>query len=61
MKIAGTLSLTVSVPTIIVGLWRHAAPGNAPRASTALTHLVVPMGGGSIAGAFVGGLLVALV
>ena len=60
VKIAGTLSLLVSLPTILVGLWRHAALGNTPRRED-ITGLVVPMGAGSIAGALIGGLLVAVV
>ena len=60
VKIAGTLSLLVSLPTILVGLRRHAALGNAQRGRE-LTQLVVPMGAGSVIGAVVGGVLVAVV
>lgn len=56
---AGTVSLLVSLPTVAVGVGRHARRGTySDRAD--LTATIVPMGVGSIIGAVVGGLLVGL-
>lgn len=56
---AGTVSLLVSLPTVAVGVGRHARRGTySDRAD--LTATIVPMGVGSITGAVVGGLLVGL-
>ena len=60
VKAAGTLSLLISLPTILVGLWRHTSRGIA-LAPGDLSALVVPMAIGSIVGATVGALLVAYV
>jgi len=56
VKTAGTAGLLVSLPTVAVGIARHARRGCHDRA--ALAGTVVPMGLGSIVGAVVGGLLV---
>ena len=58
VKTAGTLSLLISVPTVIVGLWRQRTGLMAARKD--LGPLVVPMAAGSIVGAFLGGVLVGL-
>lgn len=55
---AGTSSLLISIPTIVVGLWRFAAHGIAPTRRE-LAVVVVPMSGGSIVGATAGGVLAA--
>ena len=60
IKAAGTASLMISVPIVLMGLWRQASSGLRPSA-TELTALVLPMGAGSILGAVVGAMLVALV
>jgi uncharacterized membrane protein YfcA len=57
LKEAGTASLLISVPTVVMGLWRQAASGLRPTAEE-LTQVVVPMSGGSIVGGLVGGFLV---
>ncbi len=59
IKVAGTASLIISLPTIIVGLLRYTARG-AFANRRPLLHTVVPMGIGSVIGAIVGGLLVGL-
>jgi len=57
IKTAGTASLIVSLPTILVGVARHARAG-AYRSRAVMTTLVAPMGAGSIVGAGVGAALV---
>ncbi len=57
IKTAGTASLIVSLPTILVGVARHAAAG-AYRNRGAMTRLVAPMGAGSVVGAAAGAALV---
>jgi len=54
--LAGTCSVLVSLPTVMVGIARYA--GRRAYARRDLAVLVVPMGVGSIAGALLGGLLV---
>lgn len=56
IKTAGTASLLVSLPTVTVGIARHARRGGYHR--PALAETVAPMGLGSILGAVTGGLLV---
>lgn len=56
---AGTVSLLVSLPTVAVGVGRHAHRGTYSD-RTDLTATIVPMGIGSIIGAVIGGLLVGL-
>jgi len=55
---AGSLSLMISVPMVVVGILRHATAG-AYAERPLLTGLIVPMGLGSAGGATVGALLVA--
>jgi uncharacterized membrane protein YfcA len=59
IKTAGTASLVVSLPTVLVGIARHQRRGAYAR--TAITRTVLPMGAGSITGALIGGLLVGLI
>jgi uncharacterized membrane protein YfcA len=60
IKTAGTGSLLVSLPTVIVGVLRYASRGAfADRA--ALAQTVAPMGVGSVVGAVAGGMLVGIV
>lgn len=57
IKIAGSASLIISIPTIITGLIRHLRSG----ASVTIEDrngLIIPMGMGSIIGAWIGGLLI---
>src|SRR6266851_1013129 len=60
IKAAGTASLMISVPTVLMGLWRQASAGLRPTARE-LTGIVLPMSAGSIVGAVVGALLVVFV
>ncbi len=57
IKIAGTASVLVSLPTVLSGLLRYRR-GGAFEEREDLSALVVPMGLGSILGAFLGGALV---
>lgn len=60
IKVAGSASLLVSLPTVAVGIVRYARRG-AYRDRVALREAVLPMAVGSVIGAVVGGLLVGLV
>ena len=60
IKAAGTASLAISLPTVVMGLWRQGSFGLRPTADE-LTRLVLPMSAGSIVGAVVGAMLVAFV
>lgn len=60
IKIAGTASVCISLPTVIVGILRYAR-ANAYAERSDLGALVVPMGAGSILGALLGGYLVPFV
>lgn len=60
IKSAGTASLIISLPTVLVGIVRYAWRG-AYADRKAITGTVVPMGIGSIIGAVTGGLLVGIV
>lgn len=57
IKLAGTASVLVSLPTVLAGLGRYARLGAFEERSD-LGRLVLPMGVGSILGALVGGILV---
>jgi uncharacterized membrane protein YfcA len=59
IKTAGTASLLVSLPTVLVGIARHRRRGAYTRPDVLQT--VAPMGAGSILGAVIGGLLVGLI
>lgn len=56
IKTAGTASLLISFPTVLVGILRHWHRG-AYRSRADLNEVVAPMGIGSIIGAFIGGQL----
>ena len=60
IKVAGSLSLLVSIPTVVIGIARYARSGSYADRS-ALRDTVAPMGVGSVIGAVIGGLLVGLV
>lgn len=60
IKTAGTASLLISLPTVLVGVIRHARR-RAYADTTALGHVAAPMGFGSILGAFIGASVVGLV
>lgn len=57
IKLAGTASLLISLPTIAMGIARYAARGGYARKSD-LSDTVLPMGIGSVIGSILGGLLV---
>jgi uncharacterized membrane protein YfcA len=59
IKMAGTASLLVSLPTVLVGILRHQRRGAYARQDVLQT--VAPMGAGSVIGALIGGLLVGLI
>lgn len=59
IKVAGTASLLISLPTVAVGIIRYARKGAYDRPS--LRSTVLPMGIGSIIGALIGGALVGIV
>jgi uncharacterized membrane protein YfcA len=58
IKVAGTMSLLISVPTMLVGLTRHRVRG-AFHDVRLIGRVVMPMALGSVIGSTVGGLLVA--
>lgn len=60
IRSAGTGSLMVSLPTVLIGLIRYARSG-AFSDPQALRQTVFPMGVGSVIGAIIGGLLVGVV
>lgn len=60
IKTAGTASLFISLPTVLVGLVRYASRGTFNERRD-LTETVAPMSLGSIIGAIIGGLLVGIV
>lgn len=57
IKLAGTASILISLPTVIIGLSKHYANGAFSNKQD-LSELVLPMGIGSIIGAFIGGMLI---
>jgi len=59
VKVAGTASLVVSLPTVAVGLARYARQGAFVQREV-FGETIVPMGIGSVIGAIAGGLLVGL-
>jgi uncharacterized membrane protein YfcA len=60
IKTAGTASLLISLPTVLVGVIRYARQGAFAERRT-LSETVAPMGLGSVIGAVAGGLLVGLI
>ncbi|XWX61084.1 sulfite exporter TauE/SafE family protein [Desulfitobacterium sp. AusDCA] len=60
VKLAGTSSLLISLPTMLIGISKHAA-NNMYADKTDFPALVLPMGIGSIIGAFIGAALVSVV
>lgn len=60
IKTAGTASLMISLPTVLVGIVRYAGHG-AFHDRRALLEAVAPMGVGSVIGAVAGGIFVGLV
>ncbi|NTW43019.1 MAG: sulfite exporter TauE/SafE family protein [Anaerolineaceae bacterium] len=56
VKIAGTASLLISLPTVLVGLFRYHHIGNFFNRE-GVSNIVIPMGAGSVIGSVLGGLL----
>jgi uncharacterized membrane protein YfcA len=59
IKTAGTASLLISLPTVLVGIFRYQSQGAFDRRDFKKT--IAPMGIGSIIGSIMGGLLVGLI
>jgi uncharacterized membrane protein YfcA len=59
VKTAGTASLLVSLPTVLIGILRYLQRGAYERRM--VTTTVLPMSGGSVMGAMLGGLLVGII
>lgn len=60
VKLAGTASLIISLPTVGAGLIRYYR-ANAFFNRTVTTRIVIPMGAGSVIGSILGGLLLGIV
>jgi uncharacterized protein len=60
VKVAGTASLIISLPTVLTGLIRYHQTGMLFNRS-AFRHIIIPMGIGSVIGSIAGGMLVGLV
>jgi uncharacterized protein len=60
IKTAGTASLLISLPTVIVGVTRYAKFG-AFAEQEVLVNTVAPMGVGSVIGAVIGGMLIGII
>jgi len=60
IKVAGTASLLISLPTVVMGVLRYTGQG-AYRDRRDLRDTIAPMGAGSVIGAIIGGLLVGIV
>lgn len=56
IKTAGTLSLLISLPIVLMGVAKHRLSGHY-RSRDVLTYLVLPMAAGSVVGAMLGGLM----
>lgn len=61
VKLAGSLSMLVGMPTIAVGLLRHFASGSVLRERAVWRITILPMGAGSVFGAIIGALALGLV
>lgn len=61
VKVAGSMSMLVGMPTIAVGLLRHFGPGSVLRARAVWGATILPLGAGSLAGAILGASLLGLV
>lgn len=61
VKVAGSMSMLVGMPTIAVGLLRHFGAGSVLRERTVWRATILPLGAGSVAGAILGASLLGLV
>ncbi|MBY0224660.1 MAG: sulfite exporter TauE/SafE family protein [Hyphomicrobium sp.] len=60
IKTAGTMSLLISLPVVLIGVARHRINGHY-RSRDAMIYLVLPMAAGSIVGALLGGMMASAV
>ncbi|MFN3938364.1 MAG: sulfite exporter TauE/SafE family protein [Gemmobacter sp.] len=61
VKLAGSMSMLVGMPTIAVGLLRHFGAGSVLRERPVWRRTIAPLGAGSVIGAIFGALAVAFV
>lgn len=61
VKLAGSMSMLVGMPTIAVGLLRHLGPGALLRDAAVWRATILPLGAGSVLGAVLGALALGLV
>lgn len=61
VKVAGSMSILVGMPTIAVGLLRHFGAGSVLRERAIWHTTIVPLGAGSVLGAILGALALGLV
>jgi uncharacterized protein len=61
VKVAGSMSILVGIPTIVVGLTRHFGAGSVLREGPVWRGTILPLAGGSILGAVLGALALGLV
>ncbi|MFN3293346.1 MAG: sulfite exporter TauE/SafE family protein [Gemmobacter sp.] len=61
VKLAGSMSMLVGMPTIAVGLLRHFGAGSVLREGPVWRRTILPLGAGSIFGAILGALALGLV
>lgn len=61
VKVAGSMSMLIGMPTIAVGLTRHFGDGSVLRVPAVWRKTVLPLGAGSVLGAVIGALALGLV
>ncbi|MBN2629455.1 MAG: TSUP family transporter, partial [Rhodobacteraceae bacterium] len=61
VKVAGSMSMLVGMPTIAVGLLRHFGTGSVLRERAVWRTTILPLGAGSVIGAILGALALGLV
>ncbi|MCL7465923.1 sulfite exporter TauE/SafE family protein [Phaeovulum sp. NW3] len=61
VKVAGSMSMLVGIPTIVVGLVRHFGAGSVLRERAVWRRTILPLGAGSVLGAILGALALGLV
>jgi uncharacterized membrane protein YfcA len=61
VKVAGSMSMLVGMPTIAVGLMRHFGTGSVLREGLVWRATILPLGLGSVLGAILGALALGLV
>lgn len=61
VKLAGSMAILVSIPTIMVGLSRHFGAGSVLRARSVWRITILPLGAGSVLGAILGALALGFV